>query len=66
MSTNGHGEHQLQALSQQFDGKVGIEIIPDGASLIFLVYIGARKFELTLSRDEVRELGQFLREGADR
>jgi hypothetical protein len=66
MTSNGHSEHQLHATSQAFDGSLGIEIIPDGASLIIFVYVGTRKFELALSREEIRALAQFLGEGADR
>jgi hypothetical protein len=68
MTINGNGEHQVHArrASENFDGAVGIEIIPDGASLIVLAYIGTRKFELVLSREEVRALAKFLDESASR
>jgi hypothetical protein len=64
---NGHGDFQLHARGgEQFTGALGIEIIPDGVNLIVFAYVGTRKFELTLERQELKDLANYLLQAASR
>jgi len=69
MSGNGNGhphkDHQLAARCEQFDGSVGFEIIPDGTALTVFAYVGTRKFELTVTREELKSLAEYFLKQAD-
>ena len=39
---------------------IALWVIPDGASLMIRVYVGAREFKIYMEREAVRDIGEYL------
>jgi len=62
---NEPSEHRDKvSLTREFSADIGFELLPDGATMIFLLDVGAKRYEFTLPREKVVEIGAFLLEQA--
>lgn len=76
MATNGNHKHELPihrgrafeeqpVYTGQLPDNIAFNIIPDGTTLIVMIFVGPKQFELTVTREELRALGNYFKERAD-
>ena len=68
MATNGKREIQVPIRGRAIErlpANFALEVIPDGAMLIVHVIVGERTFEVTMEREAVKGIAEFLRREAE-